>query len=175
MINFVPSHLFSFILLHTPVVSMVKGKTEDSVQKDVTIALPYYTLPCMMSWQPPSCAQISDALHTKWIPTRGRLFYTAKCPERLRAHTQPPLQWIERAVSLDVKRPGREADNFLHLVLILKIVTLQFHYPFPSMGCRTKTSKHLLVSMMIMMKTMMTTTTTMMMIIIIITVIIILL
>jgi hypothetical protein len=29
--------------------------------------------------------------------------------------TQPPIQWIPGALSLGVKRPGREADNFLHL------------------------------------------------------------
>jgi hypothetical protein len=30
--------------------------------------------------------------------------------------TQPPIQWIPGALSLGVKRPGREADHHLHLV-----------------------------------------------------------
>jgi hypothetical protein len=30
--------------------------------------------------------------------------------------TQPPIQWVPGALSLEVKRPGREADAHLHLV-----------------------------------------------------------
>jgi hypothetical protein len=26
-------------------------------------------------------------------------------------HTQPPIQWVPGALSLEVKRPGREADH----------------------------------------------------------------
>jgi hypothetical protein len=29
--------------------------------------------------------------------------------------TQPPIQWLLRALSLGVNRPGREADTHLHL------------------------------------------------------------
>jgi hypothetical protein len=31
--------------------------------------------------------------------------------------TQPLIQWVSRAVSLGLKRQGREADHCLHLVL----------------------------------------------------------
>jgi hypothetical protein len=31
--------------------------------------------------------------------------------------TQPPIQWVPGALSLEVKRPGREADHSPHLVL----------------------------------------------------------
>jgi hypothetical protein len=30
--------------------------------------------------------------------------------------TQPSIQWVPGALSLGVKRPGREADHYLHLV-----------------------------------------------------------
>jgi hypothetical protein len=43
--------------------------------------------------------------------------------------TQPPIQWVTRALSLEVKRPGREADYSPPSSAEVKCVELYFHSP----------------------------------------------
>jgi hypothetical protein len=54
-------------------------------------------------------------LNDRWFDSRYRLgiflFATAFIPDL--GPTQPPIQWVPEAVSLGVKRPGREADHSL--------------------------------------------------------------
>jgi hypothetical protein len=42
------------------------------------------------------------------IPGGGWEFFSS--PRALES-TQPPIQWVPRALSSGIKRPGREADN----------------------------------------------------------------
>jgi len=45
------------------------------------------------------------------IPGSGCEFFSSPpCPDRL-WHTQPHIQWVPGALSLGVKRPGREAGR----------------------------------------------------------------
>jgi hypothetical protein len=45
-------------------------------------------------------------------------------------HTQPPIQWVQDALSLGVKRPGREADHSPPSSAEVKEwVELYIHYP----------------------------------------------
>jgi hypothetical protein len=45
-------------------------------------------------------------------PGRGwEFFCVPPRPDRLWGLTQPPIQWVPGALSLGVKRPGREADH----------------------------------------------------------------
>jgi hypothetical protein len=46
------------------------------------------------------------------IPGGGWEFFSSTpCPDRSLGPTQPPIQWVKGALSLEVKRPGREADH----------------------------------------------------------------
>jgi hypothetical protein len=48
------------------------------------------------------------------VPVVARLFSTSS--RSVLGPTQPPIQWVPRALSPEVKRPGREADHSLQLV-----------------------------------------------------------
>jgi hypothetical protein len=49
--------------------------------------------------------------------------------------TQPPLQWVPGALSLGVKRPGREADHsLLSSAEVKECVELYFHSPVRPQG-----------------------------------------
>jgi hypothetical protein len=44
------------------------------------------------------------------IPSRGHLFYST-APRPTPGHIHPPIQWVLRVLSPEVKRPERVADN----------------------------------------------------------------
>jgi hypothetical protein len=46
------------------------------------------------------------------IPTGWEFFSSTPCPDRfLGGPTQFPIRWVPRAISLEIKRPVREADH----------------------------------------------------------------
>jgi hypothetical protein len=46
------------------------------------------------------------------IPGRGeKIFLFTTASRAALGHTKPPMQWVPGALSLGVKRPGREADH----------------------------------------------------------------
>jgi hypothetical protein len=45
------------------------------------------------------------------VPVRSRIFSSPSSSRLALASTQPPIQWVPGALSLGVKRPGREADH----------------------------------------------------------------
>jgi hypothetical protein len=44
-------------------------------------------------------------------PVGSRFFFSPRRPDRFWGPTQPPIQWVPSALSLGVKRQGREADH----------------------------------------------------------------
>jgi hypothetical protein len=44
-------------------------------------------------------------------PDRGKHFLFSMSPRRILGPNQPPIQWVRKALSLGVKRPGPEADD----------------------------------------------------------------
>jgi hypothetical protein len=63
------------------------------------------------------------------FPTEARVFLYSTASRPALKPTQPSIQWVPRALSPGVKRPGREADYSLHLHLMPKsrIVELYPH------------------------------------------------
>jgi hypothetical protein len=60
-----------------------------------------------------SCQGLGHAkiyLHIPYTLEAGIFPFTAASRPAL-GPTQPPIQWVPRALSLGVKRPGREADH----------------------------------------------------------------
>jgi hypothetical protein len=45
------------------------------------------------------------------VPVGSRIFSSPNCPDRLLSATQPPIQWVQEALSPGVKRSGCEADH----------------------------------------------------------------
>jgi hypothetical protein len=45
------------------------------------------------------------------VPVGSRIFSSSCRPNRLWGPNQPPIQWVPKALSPAVKRPGREADH----------------------------------------------------------------
>jgi hypothetical protein len=45
------------------------------------------------------------------IHDRNRIFLFSTASRSTLAPTQPPIQWVPEALSLGVKRPGREVDH----------------------------------------------------------------
>jgi hypothetical protein len=57
--------------------------------------------------------------------------------------TQPPIQWVQRALSLAVKRPGREADHSPPCSAEVKEwVELYLHLQYAFVGLRPVRKKH---------------------------------
>jgi hypothetical protein len=52
-------------------------------------------------------------LHDRWFESRQRLriFLFTTASTLVLGTTQPPIQWVTGALSLGIKRPGREAHN----------------------------------------------------------------
>jgi hypothetical protein len=44
-------------------------------------------------------------------PDRGKVFLFSTTPRPFLVFTQPPIQWVPRAISLGVERPCREANH----------------------------------------------------------------
>jgi hypothetical protein len=44
------------------------------------------------------------------VPVGARIFHFSMSPRPALGSTRPPIQWVTGALSLGVKRPGREAD-----------------------------------------------------------------
>jgi hypothetical protein len=45
------------------------------------------------------------------VPVGSRIFSSPRRPDPALGFTQPPIQWVRRALSSGVKRPGRESDH----------------------------------------------------------------
>jgi hypothetical protein len=45
------------------------------------------------------------------VPVGSRIFSSPRRPDRLWGSTQPPIQWVPRALSPGVKREERDADQ----------------------------------------------------------------
>jgi hypothetical protein len=45
------------------------------------------------------------------FPARAEIFFFTTVSRTALGPTQPPIQWVQGALSLGVKRPGREADH----------------------------------------------------------------
>jgi hypothetical protein len=45
------------------------------------------------------------------IPGRGKIFLFSEASRPALGPIQPPIEWVPGALSLGVKRPGREADH----------------------------------------------------------------
>jgi hypothetical protein len=63
------------------------------------------------------------------IPGRGKIFLFSTASRPALGFTEPPTQWIPGALSLGLKRAGREAATHLHPVSTSRMVELYLHSP----------------------------------------------
>jgi hypothetical protein len=61
-------------------------------------------------------------------PARDKIILVSTSSRPALGPTEPPILWVPRSISSEVKRPGREADHF-HLLPRSRMVELYRHSP----------------------------------------------
>jgi hypothetical protein len=97
----------------------------------------------IFSSAPTGCGLASDWLRAELqrgrssSPNRGKIFLFSTSSRPILGPNQPPTQWVPKAVSSVVKRPGREADHSQlshseRIQSVLLLLSSPFH-PFYSL------------------------------------------
>jgi hypothetical protein len=96
-----------FVSEYQPVVTLVKSMISGKVIAFwASVVEEMYSAATVSHWSAGITQCYSSGLRPGWLGVRVPIGAGNFSP-----HHQPPIQWVQRALSLGVKRPGHEADH----------------------------------------------------------------